>query len=85
MGSASSRESGITIERIERAIAMTAYVMQRHDLPQLLPTLKRLETARDELMHDGDALEYARRVLARGAVSVDRCKMLPSPPSTNAA
>jgi ribosomal 50S subunit-associated protein YjgA (DUF615 family) len=34
-------------------------------LPQLLPTLKRLETERDKLMAEGDAIEYAKRLLAR--------------------
>jgi hypothetical protein len=54
-----------TIERLDSAITLTAYVMQRHSLPQLLPTLKRLQAARDDLLVNGDALEYAKRVLAR--------------------
>jgi len=79
----------VTVEHIEHAIAVTAYCMTRHKLPQLLPTLKRLEAARDELARDGDALDYARRVLERGAISVDdvisHCRMLPTPPLARAA
>jgi hypothetical protein len=78
----------ITIERLKHAIAVTAYVMVRHDLPQLLPTLKRLESARDDLARDGDALDYAKRVLERGAISVEspaHYKMLPSPALADAA
>ena len=52
----------VTIERLERAIAITADCMERHNLPQLLPTLKRLEAARDDLIANGDPIEYARRV-----------------------
>ena len=54
----------VTIERIERAIKITAGCMLAHELPQLMPTLKRLEAERDRLMRDGDAIEYAKRVLA---------------------
>jgi len=56
---------GITIERLQNAIAITADVMARHNLPQLLPTLKRLEAERDSLVMNGDPIEYAKRVLAR--------------------
>ena len=55
----------VTIERLERAIAVTAYCMTKHNLPQLLPTLKRLEAERDNLIANGDPIEYARRILAR--------------------
>jgi hypothetical protein len=58
-------DSLVTIERLERAIAKTAYCMTRHKLPQLLPTLKRLEAARDDLKANGDPIEYARRVLTK--------------------
>jgi hypothetical protein len=44
----------VTIERLERAIAVTAYCMTKHNLPQLLPTLKRLEAERDNLIANGD-------------------------------
>jgi hypothetical protein len=55
--------STVTIERLNAAIAKTALCMTRHDLPQLLPTLKRLEAERDRLIANGDPLEYARRIL----------------------
>ncbi len=54
----------VTVERLERAIKVTARCMVEHALPQLLPILKRLEAERDRLARDGDALEYARRLLA---------------------
>jgi hypothetical protein len=56
----------ITVERLERAIAVTANAMTRHNLPQLLPTLKRLEAERENLLLNGDPIEYAKRVLAGG-------------------
>jgi hypothetical protein len=52
------------IERIERAIKITAAAMVRHDLPQLMPTLRRLEAERDRLVREDDPLGYARKVLA---------------------
>jgi hypothetical protein len=57
----------VTIERIERAIAVTASCMARHtDLAhRLMPTLKRLEAERDKLATEGDPIEYAKRVLAK--------------------
>jgi hypothetical protein len=60
----------ITIERLHNAIAVTAYVMQRHKLPQLLPTLKRLKAELEKLRTDGDAIEYAKRVLERSAIEI---------------
>jgi ribosomal 50S subunit-associated protein YjgA (DUF615 family) len=53
----------VTVDRIERAIATTAYCMAEHNLPRLLPTLKRLEAERDKLIANGDPIEYARRLL----------------------
>jgi hypothetical protein len=38
--------------------------MIEHHLPQLLPILKRLEAERDRLVQEGDAIEYAKRLLA---------------------
>jgi hypothetical protein len=60
----------VTVERLERAITVTASAMARHNLPQLLPTLKRLEAERDNLLLNGDPIEYAKRVLERGAIAV---------------
>jgi hypothetical protein len=79
----------VTIERIDKAIATTAEAMTRHDLPQLLSTLKRLEAERDRLIREGDPLDYARRVLERRGISADdlisRCRKLPSRTSARAA
>jgi hypothetical protein len=55
----------VTVERIERAIATTTNCMAEHNLPQLLPTLKRLEAERDKLITEGDPIEYAKRILER--------------------
>ena len=48
-----SDSNEVTGERLERAIKATARCMVDHDLPQLLPTLKRLEAERDRLMKLG--------------------------------
>jgi hypothetical protein len=64
-------DSPITIERLERAITITATAMARHNLPQLLPTLKRLEAERDKLIVDGDPIDYAKRLMAR--ISAEKC------------
>jgi hypothetical protein len=66
----------VTVERIERSITMTAYAMQRHNLPQLLPTLKRLEAEREKLHSDGDPIEYARRLLERGTIGAKQQRRL---------
>ena len=49
--------------------------MQRHKLPQLLPTLKRLEAELEKLRTDGDAIEYAKRVLERSAIEMDQLRI----------
>ena len=59
--------ASVTVERLTRAIAITADCMARHNLPQLLPTLKRLEAERDRLLQEGDPIEYAKRVLGKAA------------------
>lgn len=53
----------ITIDRIERAITVTARAMVQHHLPQLLPTLKRLEAERNQFVKEGDPIEYAKSLL----------------------
>ena len=53
------------VERLERAIAVTAYCMTKHNLPQLMPALKRLEAERDNLIANGDPIQYAERILKR--------------------
>jgi hypothetical protein len=59
-----SDSDDVTVERLERAIKVTARCMVEHHLPQLLPILKRLEAERDRLVQEGDAIEYAKRLLA---------------------
>jgi hypothetical protein len=68
--SRSNKDEPITIERLDNAIVITAYCMQRHNLRQLFPTLKRLEAAREKLRADGDPIEYAKRVLERSTIVV---------------
>ena len=77
-------ESVVSLERLEHAINITAYVMGRHKLRQLLPTLKRLEAARDDFLVNGDELEYAARVLERN-VTLLNCKNRPNPPLMHGA
>jgi hypothetical protein len=55
----------VTLERLESAIDITIEAMTQHSLPQLLPTLKRLEAERDKLVSEGDPLEYAKRLRAQ--------------------
>lgn len=69
-GARPNKDEPITIERLDNAIAITAYCMQRHNLRQLFPTLKRLEAEREKLRADGDPIEYAKRVLERSTVVV---------------
>ena len=68
--------AAVTIARLDNAITLTAYVMQRHNLPQLLPTLKRLENGRDQLRRDGDPIEYAKRVFERSTNAVQQKRRL---------
>jgi len=55
----------VTLERLNRAIEVTARFMVEYNLPQIMPTLKRLEAERDKLLAQGDAIEYAKRVLEK--------------------
>jgi hypothetical protein len=59
----------ITVARLERAIELTARAMTIHELPELLPILHRLERERDRLAQQPDALEYAKRILAKSDAS----------------
>ena len=68
--------AAVTIARLDNAITLTAYVMERHNLPQLLPTLKRLENGRDQLRRDGDPIEYAKCVLERSTNAVQQKRRL---------
>ena len=57
----------VTVERLERAIAITAECMVRHHRPRLITIMRRLEAERDRLMAEREgetaALDYARRIL----------------------
>jgi hypothetical protein len=55
-----NKANAVTVERLENAINVTAYVMAHHNLPQLLPTLKRLEAERDRLLGGGESLAEAK-------------------------
>jgi adenylosuccinate lyase len=59
------QHAGADQDRLERAILTTARVMTEFNLPQILPTLKRLEAERDDLLKNGDAISYAERVLSK--------------------
>jgi hypothetical protein len=60
----SESNDGVTVERLESAIKVTAHCMVEHGLRQLMPILQRLEAERDRLIREGDPIEYAKRLLA---------------------
>jgi hypothetical protein len=53
----------VTVERLNAAIRIIAFGMDFHKGPKARPILERLVEARDRLRAEGDALEFARRVL----------------------
>lgn len=55
----------IAVEELERAIAIVAYGMKLHNMPEALPVLKRLEAERERLLSEGDAMDYADRLLVK--------------------
>jgi hypothetical protein len=59
--------TAVTVERLDRAIKITAEAIVRHNLPQVVPTLKQLEAERDRLLREGDPIEYAKRLLGNAA------------------
>jgi hypothetical protein len=67
-----------TIEEIKLAIATTAYCIRRHNMPELLPTLKRFQAHLVEREAEGDAMACADRALAEyaKAISNDNAPML---------
>jgi hypothetical protein len=71
--------SDVTIDRLEQAITFTAYAMRAFGMRELLPVLKRLEAERDRMAEEGDALEYADRVLARSTKPIEPPRYLPPP------
>lgn len=76
----SSDQPRQTLERIDRAITFTAYCMKQWKMRELLPSLKRLQAERDRLAEEGDALQYAERILAQSAKLIDQSgRYLPAP------
>ena len=68
------------LERIDRAITFTAYCIKQWNMRELLPSLKRLEAERGRLAEEGDALEYAEKILAQSAKLIDQSgRYLPAP------
>ncbi len=61
-----SRESHITVERIDRAIETVARVIVMHDMPELMATIRHLEAERDRIQQETSAIDYAREILRRG-------------------
>ena len=57
----------VSIEEIKLAIATTAYCMKRHNMPELLPALKRFEGYLEQRLAEGDAMDHADRALAKYA------------------
>jgi hypothetical protein len=57
--------SAVTIDEIERAIKIVAYCIKRHNMPEALPVLKRFEAELERRLAEGDAMDYADKVLAR--------------------
>ena len=75
-----SSMSELTIDRLEHAIAFTAYCMTEWKMRELLPALKRLEAERSRLAEEGDALDYAEKVLAKSAKLIEQStRYLPAP------
>jgi hypothetical protein len=59
-----SREP-VTIERLDRCIKIVAGWIVQHNIPEAIHALKRMEAERDRLLREGDAIDYAKKVLAR--------------------
>jgi hypothetical protein len=55
----------VTTERIDRAIYTVARMMDKHDMPQLIETIRRLEAEREKLSQETAAMDYAREILLR--------------------
>lgn len=60
----------VTVERLQRAILIVARGMQFHKMPEAIPIIRRLEAEIVKLEAEGDALDYARRILERNAITI---------------
>jgi hypothetical protein len=57
----------VTIERLEHAITTVADMMVKHDIPQLIVTIRYLEAERDKLRQETAAMDYAKEILRKRA------------------
>jgi hypothetical protein len=56
----------VTVDRLERAIHTVADMMVKHDMRQLILTIRFLEAERDKLQQETAAMDYAREILRKG-------------------
>jgi hypothetical protein len=61
----------LTAGDYDTAVQALAFMIQYNTLPGALSLLRRLEAEHDRLVAEGGAIEYARRVMMRGAISVN--------------
>lgn len=67
----------ITLERIERALRIVAYIVARDDGGEVYaPILDRLEAERDALRLAASPRERARRILMRDTLASDRLRRI---------
>jgi hypothetical protein len=74
-----------SIKEIELAIKLVAYGMKFHKMPEALPVLKRFEAYLEQRLAEGDAMDYADRVLDRYTKSVSNDNASPMLESAKAA
>ena len=59
------KEEPVTVKRLDRCIKIVASWIVEYNMPEAIHALNRLEAARDVLLWEGDAIDYAKKVLAR--------------------
>jgi hypothetical protein len=52
----------VSIADLKWAIDFTVYHMNRHDMPELLATVKRLDAELERRLSEGNAFDYAARI-----------------------
>jgi hypothetical protein len=55
------------LQQLDRAITTVAEAMVIHNLPGLLVQIRRLEAERDRLLHEVDAIDYAKEIIRKAA------------------
>jgi HAMP domain-containing protein len=55
----------VTAERIERAKHTVARMMVKHNMPQLIVTIRFLEAEQDKLREQTAAMDYAKEILLK--------------------